>query len=422
VRGRRFLHPKLGFTFQAPENFKLNNTAQAVIGVREGDGSQAMRFDVKRVPAEQSLGDYLNSGWMEGVDRSSTEDITINGFPAATAHGDQWQFKIYALRFGSDVVYRFIFAARQKTTESERNARETANSFRRLTLEEIQAARPLRIVRDNCQGTFTNPNGDKYVGEFRDGKPNGRGAATYRDGTKYVGEFRDDQPNGHGTLTAPDGATNVGEFRGGTQDGQGVYTLTNGTTYVGEWRDGRRNGQGTLKFPSGARYTGAWQAKGKEYWSNGELLREGYWVSDDYYGPTPPAGFTVEGGIRVKMIQSGGVYHVPVLINDALKLDFVVDSGASDVSIPADVVLTLIRTGTIKEADFIGTQKYVLADGSAVSSGTFTIRSLKVGERTITDVRASIADVNGSLLLGQSFLTKFKSWSQDNVSHELVLQ
>jgi predicted Zn-dependent protease len=145
VRGRRFLHPKLGFTFAAPETFTLDNTAQAVIGVREG-GTQAMRFDVVRVPAEQSLGDYLNSGWMENVDKASTEDVTINGFPAAsaTAHGDQWQFKVYALRFGSD-VYRFIFAAKQKSTESERNARETVNSFRRLTLEEIQAARPLRI-------------------------------------------------------------------------------------------------------------------------------------------------------------------------------------------------------------------------------------------------------------------------------------
>jgi predicted Zn-dependent protease len=147
VRGRRFLHPKLGFTFAAPETFTLDNTAQAVIGVREG-GTQAMRFDVVRVPAEQSLSDYLTSGWMEreGVDKASTEDLTINGFPAAsaTARGEQWQFRVYALRFGGD-VYRFIFAARQKTTESDRNARETVNSFRRLTLEEIQAARPLRI-------------------------------------------------------------------------------------------------------------------------------------------------------------------------------------------------------------------------------------------------------------------------------------
>ena len=145
VRGRRFLHPKLGFTFQAPDNFTLDNTAQAVIGVREG-GAQAMRFDVVRVPGEQTLGDYLNSGWMEGVDKSSTEELTINGFPAASAiaKGDQWQFKVYALRFGSD-VYRFIFASRQKTQESERNARETVNSFRRLSLDEVQAARPLRI-------------------------------------------------------------------------------------------------------------------------------------------------------------------------------------------------------------------------------------------------------------------------------------
>src|SRR5437899_9874412 len=145
VRGRRFLHPKLGFTFQAPESFTLDNTAQAVIGVREG-GTQAMRFDVVRVPAEQSLADYLNSGWMEGVDKGSTEDLMINGFPvaSASANGDQWQFKVLSRRCRSD-VYRFIFAAKQRNTESERNARETVNSFRRLTLEEIQAARPLRI-------------------------------------------------------------------------------------------------------------------------------------------------------------------------------------------------------------------------------------------------------------------------------------
>jgi predicted Zn-dependent protease len=145
VRGRRFLHPKLGFTYQAPETFVLENTAQAVVGVRE-DGTQAMRFDVVRVPSEQTLGDYLNSGWMDNVDKASTEDLTINGFPAATAtaSGEQWQFRTYALRFGSD-VYRFIFAAKTQSAEADKSFRATVNSFRRLTLAEIQAARPLRI-------------------------------------------------------------------------------------------------------------------------------------------------------------------------------------------------------------------------------------------------------------------------------------
>ena len=126
--------------------------------------------------------------------------------------------------------------------------------------------------------------------------------------------------------------------------------------------------------------------------------------------------------VRVKMVSNGGVFRVPVLINNALTLNFFVDSGASDVSIPADVFLTLMRTGTVKESDFIGTKKYLLADGSTVSSRTFILRSLKVGDRTVTNVRASITKVNGPLLLGQSFLNNFKSWSQDNVKRELVLQ
>lgn len=145
VRGRRFIHPKLGFSFTAPDGFALENTAQAVIGVREG-GSQAMRFDVVRVGPDQSLSDYLNSGWMESVDKTTTEETTVNGFPAATstARGDQWQFRVYVMRVGTE-VYRFIFAARQRTVEADRNFREAVNSFRRLSLAEVQAARPLRI-------------------------------------------------------------------------------------------------------------------------------------------------------------------------------------------------------------------------------------------------------------------------------------
>jgi hypothetical protein len=61
------------------------------------------------------------------------------------------------------------------------------------------------------------------------------------------------------------------------------------------------------------------------------------------------------------MHSVGGVYVVPVLINDAVTLKFVIDSGAGDVSIPADVVLTMIRAGTLTDADFIGQRTYLLA-------------------------------------------------------------
>jgi uncharacterized protein len=124
----------------------------------------------------------------------------------------------------------------------------------------------------------------------------------------------------------------------------------------------------------------------------------------------------------VPMQSEGGIYVVPVLINDAFTLNFVVDSGAADVSIPADVVTTLMRTGTLKESDFLGEKTYVLADGSKVPSQTFRIRSLKVGNKVLENVIGSIATVQGSLLLGQSFLGRFKSWSVDNTKHALVFE
>ena len=145
VRGRRFLHPRLGFTFTAPEGFALDNTAQAVLGVKRG-GGQALRLDVVRVPAEQTLAAYLTSGWIENIDAATVEDVTINGFPGATAaaKGDQWDFRLYAIRFGSD-VYRFIYAAKHRTPETDRIFRESIGTFRRMSLAEIEDAKPLRL-------------------------------------------------------------------------------------------------------------------------------------------------------------------------------------------------------------------------------------------------------------------------------------
>ena len=145
VRGRRFLHPRLAFTFTAPEGFTLDNTAQAVLGVKHG-GGQALRLDVVRVPAEQTLAAYLTSGWIENIDAATVEDVTINGFAAATAaaKGDQWDFRLYAIRFGSD-VYRFIFAAKHRTPEIDRAFRESVGTFRRMSLAEIEDAKPLRL-------------------------------------------------------------------------------------------------------------------------------------------------------------------------------------------------------------------------------------------------------------------------------------
>lgn len=145
IRGRRFFHPKLGFTFTAPEGFALENTSQAVLGAST-TGREALRLDAVRVGGDQSLAQYLSSGWIDGVEVSSVESLVLNGFPAATAvaRGEQWSFRMFAIRFGSD-VYRLIFAARELTPELDAGFREAAETFRRVSIEESDNVKPLRI-------------------------------------------------------------------------------------------------------------------------------------------------------------------------------------------------------------------------------------------------------------------------------------
>jgi hypothetical protein len=113
------------------------------------------------------------------------------------------------------------------------------------------------------QGTFYHLadnqwKGDKYVGEFRDGKFNGQGTYTFYNENKYVGEFRNNNPNGQGAFyflanNQSKGDKYVGEFRDGKFNGQGTHFLLaenqwKGDIYVGEYKDGKFNGQGTYYY------------------------------------------------------------------------------------------------------------------------------------------------------------------------------
>jgi clan AA aspartic protease (TIGR02281 family) len=140
---------------------------------------------------------------------------------------------------------------------------------------------------------------------------------------------------------------------------------------------------------------------------------------------TDPSSASTEdagnGSEEVALKDNGGVFQIPVQINGAVTLPFVIDSGASDVQITFDVFSTLLRTGTIVPADMIGKSTYTLADGSKHDDFRFLVRELKVGRFVLHNVPASIGSAEGNLLLGQSFLKHFDSWTLDNRRHVLQL-
>ena len=162
---------------------------------------------------------------------------------------------------------------------------------------------------NNGSGTYTSQAGDRYVGEFKNGKFHGQGTAIWVNGNKYVGEFKNGPVTGQGTMTYTDGSKYVGEFKNGERHGQGTYsyphgsvvvgifkkdelvevisedtsawkkaeciegdcqngfgtkTYPNGKKYVGEFKNGEMHGQGTLNDSMGTKYVGGWK-KGKHH-------------------------------------------------------------------------------------------------------------------------------------------------------------
>jgi len=139
---------------------------------------------------------------------------------------------------------------------------------------------------------------------------------------------------------------------------------------------------------------------------------------------TAPASAPIQSASSsgVRLEKHGGVFLVPVLINDAVTLKCIVDSGSADVSVPANVVMKLFRSGTLTSGDFLGKNTYKLADGTTIPSETFRLRSIKVGDRVLINVVGSVGSANSEALLGQSFLSRFKSWHIDNQRQVLVLE
>ena len=71
-------------------------------------------------------------------------------------------------------------------------------------------------------------------------KNNGQGTYTWPDGDKYIGEYKDDKRNGQGTSTSPDGDKHVGECRDDKKTAMAHYIYESGETYVGEYKDNKR--------------------------------------------------------------------------------------------------------------------------------------------------------------------------------------
>lgn len=103
-------------------------------------------------------------------------------------------------------------------------------------------------------------------------------------------------------------------------------------------------------------------------------------------------------------------------------MEFIFDSGASEVLVSPEIVALLIKRNTITESDILEDGHYTIADGSVVKMKRFKMKEIKVGNKIIKNVECSVAnDLYTDMLLGQSVLSKFGKYTFENNSQTLII-
>lgn len=124
----------------------------------------------------------------------------------------------------------------------------------------------------------------------------------------------------------------------------------------------------------------------------------------------------------VKMTKESGIYKVPVEINGS-NMNFIFDTGASDITISNVEAMFLIKQGNLSEEDVLGSEQYQIADGSIAEGTIINLRTVKLGNRTLKNVKASIVhNDQAPLLLGQSALAQFGKVSIDYNKNEITFE
>jgi len=115
---------------------------------------------------------------------------------------------------------------------------------------------------------------------------------------------------------------------------------------------------------------------------------------------------TTSSRIGVAMTQKNGVYTIPCLVN-GVKMNFVFDTGASNVCISQTEAMFLYKNGFIEDDDFGDKCYSVVADGRISANTELYLRTIEIGGIVLENVKALVvANMNAPLLLGQSAIQK----------------
>lgn len=120
--------------------------------------------------------------------------------------------------------------------------------------------------------------------------------------------------------------------------------------------------------------------------------------------------------IRIPIIKEGNMNFISINIGGK-SYKYLLDTGASDMVLNAEMKDYLMKIGVLKSSDFGQSRLYEIANGQKLRLKTATLNSIEIDGHTFNNIPIAIGD-DASLLLGMSFLDKFH-WRINNNTLEL---
>ena len=122
----------------------------------------------------------------------------------------------------------------------------------------------------------------------------------------------------------------------------------------------------------------------------------------------------------IDMEKINNIYMIPCKVN-GLKLKFILDTGASDVSISQTEAQFMLKNGYLNKEDIGEKEYYTLANGNIAEGVIINLREIEIGGIILKNIKASIIlEQKAPLLLGQTALQKLGAYKI--IENKLILE
>ena len=123
----------------------------------------------------------------------------------------------------------------------------------------------------------------------------------------------------------------------------------------------------------------------------------------------------------IKMKRDGGISIIPCKVN-GLNLNFIFDTGASDVSLSMTEADFMLKNGYLSVSDIIGSNKFSDANGNISEGVVINLKEIEIAGLKLYNVKASIVKNNKApLLLGQTAIGKLGKIQLDLEQNTLTI-